>query len=80
MLDVVLFTRMSSRYFDDKADSSDGFFSQWGGVSKEGPRKNEYPKPDPDFYISSKTSLDDRSVESINPATFLSPNREKKEK
>ena len=46
---------MSSKYLDDKADSSDGFFSQWNKGSGEASRKNDSQKPDPDFYISSKT-------------------------
>ncbi|XP_062374058.1 ADP-ribosylation factor GTPase-activating protein 3 [Sardina pilchardus] len=52
-------SKMSSRYLDDKADSSDNFFSQWGGASREASRKNESIKPEPDFYINSKTSSHD---------------------
>ncbi|XP_012683513.1 ADP-ribosylation factor GTPase-activating protein 3 isoform X2 [Clupea harengus] len=53
-------SKMSSKYLDDKADSSDGFFSQWNKGSGEASRKNDSQKPDPDFYISSKT--DQRST------------------
>ncbi|KAL2102996.1 hypothetical protein ACEWY4_002164 [Coilia grayii] len=51
-------SRTSSRFLDDKAESPDSFFSQWSKESGDALKKDS-PKPEPDFYISSKTSFDD---------------------
>ncbi|XP_063073017.1 ADP-ribosylation factor GTPase-activating protein 3 isoform X2 [Engraulis encrasicolus] len=51
-------SRSSSKVFDDKADSSDGFFSRWNKESGDVLKKDS-AKPEPDFYLSSRSSFDD---------------------
>ncbi|KAJ8381638.1 hypothetical protein SKAU_G00024160 [Synaphobranchus kaupii] len=54
------FSRMSSRYTDEFAEPS-GKFSQWG-EPRGSSGKQESLKPEPDFFLSSKTSFDERAT------------------
>ncbi|XP_036373767.1 ADP-ribosylation factor GTPase-activating protein 3 isoform X1 [Megalops cyprinoides] len=54
------FSRMSARDAEEP-ESSSKFFSQWGD-SGESAGKKESVKPEPDFYLSSKTSFDERAT------------------
>ncbi|KAI5617838.1 ADP-ribosylation factor GTPase-activating protein 3 [Silurus asotus] len=52
------FIRTSSKYNNDVPQSSDQFFSQWEDI-----KKKESKKPEPDVYLSSKTSsFEDRTA------------------
>ncbi|CDQ97964.1 unnamed protein product [Oncorhynchus mykiss] len=54
--------RMSMTKFDDPTESSDKFFSNWSETGESGWRK-ESRKPEPDFYLSTKSSSqDDRTA------------------
>uniref|UniRef100_A0A8C7P0J8 ADP-ribosylation factor GTPase-activating protein 3 n=1 Tax=Oncorhynchus mykiss TaxID=8022 RepID=A0A8C7P0J8_ONCMY len=55
-------SRMSMTKFDDPTESSDKFFSNWSETGESGWRK-ESRKPEPDFYLSTKSSSqDDRTA------------------
>ncbi|XP_064198766.1 ADP-ribosylation factor GTPase-activating protein 3 isoform X1 [Anguilla rostrata] len=54
------FSRMSSRYTDEFAEPSSKS-SQWG-EPKGSSGKQESLKPEPDFFLSSKTSFDERAT------------------
>ncbi|XP_053097618.1 ADP-ribosylation factor GTPase-activating protein 3 [Pangasianodon hypophthalmus] len=52
------FIRTSSKFTNDEPQSSDQFFSQWEDI-----KKKESKKPEPDIYLSSKTSsFEDRTT------------------
>ncbi|KAG7320319.1 hypothetical protein KOW79_016172 [Hemibagrus wyckioides] len=52
------FIRTSSKYTNVEPQSSDQFFSQWEDI-----KKKEVKKPEPDIYLSSKTSsFEDRTT------------------
>lgn len=50
--------RMSMTKFDDPTESSDKFFSNWSETGESGWRK-ESRKPEPDFYLNTKSSSQD---------------------
>lgn len=55
-------SRMSMTKFDDPTESSDKFFSNWSETGESGWRK-ESRKPEPDFYLNTKSSSqDDRTA------------------
>ncbi|XP_061107184.1 ADP-ribosylation factor GTPase-activating protein 3 isoform X1 [Conger conger] len=54
------FSKMSSRYTDEFSEPP-GKFSQWG-ESRGSSGKQESLKPEPDFFLSSKTSFDERTT------------------
>ncbi|KAI1888107.1 hypothetical protein AGOR_G00181640 [Albula goreensis] len=54
------FSRMSSRYSDEFSEPS-GKFSQWGEPGGSS-GKQESLKPEPDFFLSSKSSVDERTT------------------
>ncbi|XP_010885709.2 ADP-ribosylation factor GTPase-activating protein 3 [Esox lucius] len=54
-------SRMSMTKFDDQTESSEKFFSSWSEAGESGWRKDK--KPEPDFYLTSKSSSqDDRTA------------------
>ncbi|XP_047431559.1 ADP-ribosylation factor GTPase-activating protein 3 [Mugil cephalus] len=59
-------SRILSR-FDDQSETSDKFSSRWGDGGDGGGWMRESKKPEPDFFLSSMSSLDDRPTSRRKP-------------